>query len=84
MLSMSLPLQEFFFTYHRSRDIFFRQVSFAGILFLGIVTPSPVISNGPSLKGARKNGAREGETGVSLARPVLSYAHYFSSACYAS
>ena len=62
---------------------FFRQVSFAGILFLGTATPAPVISNGPSLKGARKNGAHEGETRVSLARPVLSDAHYFSSACYA-
>ena len=31
---MSLPLQEFFFTYHRSQDLFFRQVPLAGI-FLG-------------------------------------------------
>ena len=64
-----------------ARRIFFRQVFFAGILFLGTVTPSPVISNGPSLKRARKNGAREGETRVFLARPVLPYAYYFSSAC---
>ena len=38
----------FFSTYHRSQD-FFRQVSLAGIFFLRIVTPPPVISNGPSL-----------------------------------
>ena len=80
---MSLPLQDFFFLRITARRIFFRQVFFAGILFLGTVTPSPVISIGPSLKRATKNGAREGETRVFLARPVLSYAHYFSSACYA-
>ena len=28
---------------------FFRQVSLAGIFFGGIVTPPPVISNGPSI-----------------------------------
>ena len=75
------PLQDFFFLRITARRIFFRQVFFAGILFLGTVTPSPVISNGPSLKRARKNGAREGETRVFLARPVLPYAYYFSSAC---
>ena len=75
MLCMSLPLQ---FIFLRITGFFLRQVSFAGILFLGTVTPSPVMSNVP-----RKNGAREGETRVSLARPVLSYAHYFSSTCYA-
>ena len=37
---MSLPLQEFFFSYNRSQDFVF---------FFGIVTPPPVISNGPSL-----------------------------------
>ena len=47
MLCMSLPLREFFsrITAHR---IFFRPVSLAGI-FLGIVTPPPVISDGLSL-----------------------------------
>ena len=73
----------FFWLRITARRIFLRQVFFAGILLLGTVTLSPVISNGPSLKGARKNGAREGETRVSLARHVLSYAHYFLSACYA-
>ena len=73
-----------FFTYHRSQDIFFRQVSYAGILVLGIVTPSPVIYNGASLKGAKKNGAREGETRVSLACTFfLTLIYYFSSVCYA-
>ena len=74
----------FFFVYViTARRIFLRQVFFAGILLLGTVTLSPVISNGPSLKGARKTGARAGEPRVSLARHVLSYAHYFLSACYA-
>ena len=45
MLSITLPPQYFFFTYHN----FFRQVSLAGIFFLGIVTPTEVISNGTSL-----------------------------------
>ena len=49
MLSISLPPQYFFFTYHNSQDFFFRQVSLAGIFFLGIVTPTEVISNGSSL-----------------------------------
>ena len=35
-----------FFRYHRLRDFPFREVFLAGI-FLGIVTPPPVISNGP-------------------------------------
>ena len=46
-----------FFTYHRPLEVFFRQVSLAGIFFLvggggGIVTPPPVISNGPSLSNS--------------------------------
>ena len=35
-----------------ARRIIFRQVSLTGIVFLGIVIPPPVISNGPSLKKA--------------------------------
>ena len=49
-------LQEFFsraydllFFGNTACRIFFRQVSLAGIFILGIVTPPPVISNGPSL-----------------------------------
>ena len=38
-----------FFDVSPLAGIFFRQVSFAEI-FWGIVTPPPVISNGPSLK----------------------------------
>ena len=46
---MLLPLQEFFFTYHRSQDFLFRQVSLAGFFWGGIVTPPSVICNGLSL-----------------------------------
>ena len=49
-LGMSFPMLEFFFQYHRWQDFSFRQVSFAGI-FLGIVTPPPLFSNGLPLKG---------------------------------
>ena len=45
MLCMSLPLQEFFFTYHFSQEFFWR----------GTVTPPPVISNGPSLNKHDEN-----------------------------
>ena len=35
---MSLPLQEFFFTFHRSQDFFCKQASLAGI-FLEELSP---------------------------------------------
>ena len=43
--------------------IFFRQVCLAGIFFSEIVTPPPVISNGPSLSTSRHFG---GENVISL------------------
>ena len=45
--------ERIFFTYHRSQELFFDKFPLQEFT-LGIVTPPPVISNGPSLTDANK------------------------------
>ena len=50
MLYMSLPLQDFFFTYHRSQDFFKDKFPLQEFIF-GNVAPPPVISNTNTIIG---------------------------------